>query len=91
LIEQARESDLRVIAYRPDYIAPTEEESNLGHNMLHAFLAPINSAISADAIGRAMPAVSAGGSRFESGTILQNKDIISSNKPYQLRSSVNPD
>jgi len=85
LFELANESSLRVISYRPDYIAPTKEQSNIGHNLLYGFLAPINSAVRASAIGQAMLEVSTRGSQFENGTIVRNKDIINYSNAYQLR------
>lgn len=88
LFELANEFSLRVISYRPDYIAPTKEQSHIGHNALYAFLATINSAVRATAIGQAMLEVSARGSQFENGMILQNKDIIGYSNAYQLRHAV---
>ena len=32
---------LRVIAYRPDYIGPTEEEAHLGQNLVYWFFRPV--------------------------------------------------
>jgi hypothetical protein len=83
LLGVADKSNLRVIAYRPDYIAPTKEQSSIWHNLLYGFLAPINSAVRATAIGEAMLEVSARGPEFENGIVLQNKDIVSYSQAYQ--------
>ena len=44
LFETARGTKLRVIAYRPDYIGPTREESHLGQDVLYWFFAPVGDA-----------------------------------------------
>jgi nucleoside-diphosphate-sugar epimerase len=85
LFETAGESGVRVIVYRPDYIAPTREQSSLGDELLYRFLAPINSAVRATDLGRAMLAVSAGGDRFRSGTIVENADIVGYSTVYRER------
>jgi nucleoside-diphosphate-sugar epimerase len=79
----ADKSNLRVIAYRPDYIAPTKEQSSIGTSLLYGFLVPINSAVRATAIGEAMLEVSARGPEVGNGTVLQNKDIVSYSQAYQ--------
>jgi nucleoside-diphosphate-sugar epimerase len=38
LFSLAEDTSLRVIAYRPDYIGPTEEEAHLGQKLLYWFL-----------------------------------------------------
>ena len=58
---------LRVIAYRPDYIGPTEEEAHLGQDMLYGFFAPVGAAVKARQIGEAMLEVAARGAEFENG------------------------
>jgi hypothetical protein len=83
LFGAADKTNLRVIAYRPDYIAPTKEQSSIWHNLLYGFLAPINSAARATAIGEALLEVSARGPEFGNGTILQNKDIVGHSRAYQ--------
>lgn len=85
LFETASESGLRVISYRPDYIAPTREQSNIGYDLLYWVLAPVNSAVKAVEIGQAMLGVSTGGSQFGNGTILENKDIVGYSKAHQLQ------
>jgi len=41
LFELAEGTTMRVISYRPSYIVPTEEQSNVGHTLLHAVFTPI--------------------------------------------------
>ena len=79
----ADKTNLRVIVYRPDYIAPAKEQSSIWHDLLYGFLAPINSAVRATAIGEAMLEVSARGPEFSNGTVLQNKDIVGYSQAYQ--------
>ena len=43
LFELTEGTSLRVIAYRPDYIGPTEEEANLGQTLLYWFFKPVKS------------------------------------------------
>ena len=43
----AEDTNLRVIAYRPDYIGPTEEEAHIGQDLLYWFFAPIGAAVRA--------------------------------------------
>ena len=45
LFEVAADSNLRVIAYRPDYIGPTREEAHIGQNVLYWFFAPVGAAV----------------------------------------------
>jgi len=78
----AEGSNLRVIAYRPDYIGPTEEEAHLGQNLLYWFFAPIGAAVKAQAIGQAMIAVTARGAEFESGDRLGTGSIIRHSDAY---------
>ena len=60
-------SKLRVIAYRPDYIGPTEEEAHLGQKLMYGFFAPVGAAIKAEQIGQAMFEVTARGDEFRNG------------------------
>lgn len=91
LFEAANGSGLRVISYRPDYIRPTDEQSNIGYDLLYWFLAPVNSAVEAVEIGEAMLEVSAGGRQFGNGTILSNKDIVGYGAFYRDRLSASQD
>ncbi len=65
LFEFAAGTKLRVIAYRPDYIGPTEEEAHIGQSMLYGFFAPLGAAVKAEQIGQAMMEVTARGDEFE--------------------------
>jgi nucleoside-diphosphate-sugar epimerase len=67
LFEFAEGSKLRVIAYRPDYIGPTEEEAHIGQKLLYGFFAPLGAAVRAEQIGQAMMEVSARGDEFRNG------------------------
>ena len=67
LFEFAEGTNLRVIAYRPDYIGPTEEEAHLGQDLLYWFFAPVGAAVKATQIGQAMIEVTARGAQFENG------------------------
>lgn len=59
LFEFADGTNLRVIAYRPDYIGPTKEEAHIGQDFLYWFFAPIGAAVRAEQIGQAMFEVTA--------------------------------
>jgi hypothetical protein len=81
----AEGSNLRVIAYRPDYIGPTREEAHLGQTLLYWFFAPVNSAVRASQIGQAMIEVTARGSQFNNGDILRTGSIIRYSDSYDRR------
>jgi hypothetical protein len=84
-------SNLRVIAYRPDYIGPTEEEAHLGQHLLYWFFRPVGAAVRATEIGRAMIDVTARGSSFGNGTIIGTSGIVRFSDAYDRRqSSVTP-
>lgn len=85
LFELAAGSKLRVIAYRPDYIGPTEEQAHLGQNLLYWFFAPVKSAVRATQIGEAMFEVTARGSQFENGDRLGTWNIIRYSDAYERR------
>ena len=85
LFEFAEGSNLRVIAYRPDYIGPTKEEAHLGQNLLYWFFAPLKSAVRAKQIGYAMIEVTARGSEFENGDKLWTGRIIRYSDAYEER------
>jgi hypothetical protein len=80
-------SNLRVIAYRPDYIGPTEEEANLGQDLLYWFFRPVGAAVRATEIGRAMLEVTARGSSFENGTKISTSGIVRFSDAYDRRQS----
>ena len=75
-------SNLRVIAYRPDYIAPTTEKAHFGQNLMYWFFRPVGAAVKATEIGRAMLAVSARGSQIENGTTVNTASIIRFSNDY---------
>lgn len=85
LFTLAADSALRVIAYRPDYIGPTEEEAHIGQKLLYWFFAPVGAAVRATQIGEAMAEVTARGSEFENGDRLGTRSIISYSDAYQRR------
>ena len=80
-------SNLRVIAYRPDYIGPTEEESQLGQDLLYWFFRPVGAAVRATEIGRAMIDVTARGSSIENGTKIGTSGIVRFSDAYDRRQS----
>ena len=85
LFEFAEGSNLRVIAYRPDYIGPTKEEAHLGQNLLYWFFAPVRSAVWATQIGHAMIEVTIRGSEFRNGDKLGTGKIIRYSDAYERR------
>ena len=85
LFEVAAGSNLRVIAYRPDYIGPTQEEAHLGQKLLYGFFAPVGAAVRATQIGQAMFEVTARGSEFENGDRIGTRGIIKYSDAYQRR------
>ena len=76
---------LRVIAYRPDYIGPTDEEAHLGQDLLYWFFAPVGAAVRAEQIGNAMFEVSARGKAFENGAKLGTRSILRYSDAYDRR------
>jgi len=85
LIAFAEGSNLRVIAYRPDYIGPTKEQAHIGQNLLYWFFAPVKSAVRATQIGQAMFEVTARGSEFENGDRLGTWSIIRYSDAFEQR------
>jgi len=84
----AEGSNLRVIAYRPDYIGPTREEASLLEDMLYWFFRPVGAAQRATEIGRAMLEVTARGASIKHGTKINTADIIGFSDAYSMRHSV---
>ena len=80
LFEFADGSNLRVIAYRPDYIGPTNEEAHIGQDFLYWFFRPIGAAVKATQIGQAMIEVTARGPQFENGDHLRHLEHHSSQR-----------
>ncbi len=85
LFEFAEGTNLRVIAYRPDYIGPTKEEAHIGQNLLYWFFRPIGAAVRATQIGQAMIEVTARGSQFENGDHLGTWNITRYSDAYEER------
>ena len=78
-------SNLRVIAYRPDYIGPTKETASFGQNLMYWFFRPVGAAVKATEIGRAMLVVSARGPRIENGTTISTSSIVRFSDAYDRR------
>ncbi|MEM9208437.1 MAG: hypothetical protein AAGA61_04285 [Pseudomonadota bacterium] len=76
LIALAEGTKLKVIAYRPDYIAPTYEEEHLGQWLAYSIFAPVGVAVRASKIGQAMLEVTARGAAFSNGDKLSTAAII---------------
>ena len=85
LFEFANGSNLRVIAYRPDYIGPTKEEAHIGQDALYWFFKPVGAAVRATQIGQAMIEVTARGHQFENGEHLGTRNIIRHSDAYERR------
>ena len=81
----AESSDLRVIAYRPDYIGPTEEEAHIGQDMLYAFFAPVGAAVRARQIGQAMIEITQRGDEFDNGTKIGTRRTRLYSDAYEAR------
>ncbi len=81
----AEHSNMRVIAYRPDYIGPTQEEAHMGQEMLYYFFAPVGAAVRAQQIGQAMIEVSARENEFKNGDKLYTGKIIRYSNAYEQR------
>ncbi|MEM9458318.1 MAG: hypothetical protein AAGF11_29345 [Myxococcota bacterium] len=80
------DTNVRVVSYRPSYIAPSEERTHFGHSLAHAVFGPFKLAIRSTAIGRAMLEVTArSDTELPNGTILENKDILNYAAAYEQR------
>lgn len=88
LFEFAKSTSLRVIAYRPDYIGPTDEEAHLGQDFLFWFFAPVGAAVKAEQIGQAMLEVTARGADFKNGDKLGTRSIIRYSDAYERRRTI---
>jgi hypothetical protein len=78
-------SNLRVIAYRPDYIGPTRETASFVQNLMYWFFRPVGAAVKATEIGRAMLVVSARGARIGNGTKISTTSIVRFSDAYGRR------
>jgi hypothetical protein len=85
LFALAKGTKLRVIAYRPDYIGPTEEEAHLGQELLYWFFAPVGAAVRAQQIGATMLEVTVRGDEFKNGDKLGTASILHYNDAYRHR------
>ncbi|MEM6990955.1 MAG: NAD-dependent epimerase/dehydratase family protein [Myxococcota bacterium] len=86
IIALAGGSTMRVVAYRPTYVAPSEAQSRAWHTVVHAVFSPFDLATRATEIGRAMLEVTArGGEELPHGTILENKDLLQYSAAYRSR------
>ncbi len=85
LFDFAEGTSMRVIAYRPDYIGPTDEEAHIGQRMLYGFFAPLGAAVKAVQIGQAMIEVTARGDEFENGDKLSTWRIRRYSDAYERR------
>ena len=85
LFKTAQGSQLRVIAYRPDYIGPTREEAHLGQSFLYWFFAPVGAAVRATQIGEAMLEVTVRGTEFGNGDRLGTRKIVKYSEAYERR------
>lgn len=83
LIDIADGTNLRVIAYRPDYIGPTSEEAHIGQSLLYWFFSPIGAAVKATQIGQAMMEVVVRGDEFSNGDKLSTWRIIRYSDSYE--------
>ncbi len=85
LFRLAENTKLRVIAYRPDYIGPTEEEAHIGQDLLYWFFKPVGAAVKAKQIGQAMFEVTARADEFTNSDKLSTGKIISYSDAYEQR------
>ena len=85
LFALAEGTRLKVIAYRPDYIGPTEEEAHLGQRLAYWFFAPVRAAVRAQQIGEAMLEVTERGNEFNNGDKLSTASILRYSDAYRLR------
>jgi hypothetical protein len=85
LFKLADGTRLRVIAYRPDYIGPTDEQAHLGQRLLYGLFAPVGVAVKAERIGKAMIEVTARSDEFANGARLGTRKIIQHADAYDRR------
>ncbi len=85
LFTLAEGTKLRVIAYRPDYVGPTEEEAHLDQDLLYWFFAPVGATVRAQQIGEAMLDATVGDSEFKNGDKLATGSILRYSDAYGSR------
>lgn len=83
LARLARQTNLRVISYRPAFIRPTDAEVHLGHKVMHAIFGPIGISVAAESIGAAMIETTKSGTSIANGTIFENRDILALSETYE--------
>ncbi len=81
----AADSNLRVIAYRPDYIGPTREQAHLGQTLTFGFFRPVGAAVRATEIGQTMIEVTARGAEFSNGDKIGTRRILQYSDAYSRR------
>jgi hypothetical protein len=84
LTDLANNTNLRVIAYRPDYIGPTDEEAHIGQKLLYWFFSPVGAAVKAMQIGQAMMEVVTRGDEFANGDRLSTWRIVRYSDAYEI-------
>ena len=87
LFALAEGTKMRVIAYRPDYIGPTDREAHLGQKLVYWFFRPVGAAVKATEIGQAMLEVTARGAEFENGDKIGTGGIVRYSDAYERRRS----
>ncbi|MBX2847619.1 MAG: NAD(P)H-binding protein [Acidiferrobacterales bacterium] len=88
LFALAKNTKLDVIAYRPDYIGPTEDEAHFGQKLLYGFFAPVGAAVKATQIGNAMIEVARRG-ELANGETLSTREIHAYSDAYEQRTAQN--
>lgn len=81
----ANGANLRVVAYRPDFIGATREQANLGNSLLYWFFKPVGAAVRAHQIGQTMVAATLNKSDFPNGAKLSTNKIIQYSQAYERR------
>lgn len=85
LFALAEGTRLRVIAHRPDYIGPAQDEAHIGQNLLYWFFRPVGAAVRSTAIGQAMLEVTVRGRQFRNGSKLGTRSIQRYSHTYRER------
>ena len=83
LFDFATNTKLRVIACRPDYNGPTDEEAHMDQTLLYWFFSPVGAPVKATQIGQAMMEVTARSDEFANGDKLSTLRIIRYSGAYE--------
>ncbi len=83
LFALAENTNLKVIAYRPDYIGPTREQAHLGQKLLYQFFKPVGAAVKARQIGQSMIAVTLLEEEFANGAKLPTPEVLRYSDAYE--------